>query len=46
MERIQTTAGTQFTSKDSQEGISLCVVRLALVAPYHQKINVQVEVTL
>ena len=35
----------QFISKYIQEGLSAHVVRLALVALYHQEINVQVEVT-
>ena len=45
MERIQTDAGTQFTSKDFQGGLSLSGVRLTLAAPDHQEINAQVEVT-
>ena len=31
MERIHTNSGTQFTSKDFQEGLSVCGLRLALV---------------
>ena len=45
MEIIQNDSVTQFTSKEFQEGISVHVVRLGLVAPYHQKIHGQVEVT-
>ena len=45
MERIQTDAGTQFTPKEFQEGISVRVVLLALAAPDHQEINGQVKVT-
>ena len=45
MEIIQTDAGTQFTSKEFQGGISVRKVRLELAAPYHQEINFQVEVT-
>ena len=44
MERIQTDAGTQFTSKQFQEGISVRGVRLALDAPDYQEMNGQVEV--
>ena len=36
MERLQTDAGTQFTSKDFWEGISVHGVRLVLVALDHQ----------
>ena len=39
MKIIQTDSGTQFTYKEFQEGISVCGVRLALVAPNHQEIN-------
>ena len=42
MERIQTDSGTQFTSKDFQEGLSVFGVQPALVEPYHQEMNVQV----
>ena len=45
MEIIQIEAGTQFTSKDFQGGISVRGVRLALASPDHQEINGQVEVT-
>ena len=44
-EWIQTYAGAQFTYKDIQEVLSVRAVWLALVAPDHQEINVQVEVT-
>ena len=36
MERIQTDAGTQFTSKDFQEGLSVRLVQLSLVVPDNQ----------
>ena len=45
MEIIQNDSGTQFTSKEFQEGISVRGVRLELAAPDHQEINGQVEVT-
>ena len=45
MERIQTDAGTNFTPKEFQEGLSACGVRLALAEPDHQETNDQVEVT-
>ena len=45
MDRIQTDAVTQFTSKEFQEGISVRGVGLALAAPDHQEMNGQVEVT-
>ena len=45
MERIQTDAGTQFTFKEFQEGISVRGLKLSLVAPEYQKMNGQVEVT-
>ena len=45
MKRIQTDTCTQFTHKESQEGISVCGVRLALAARKHQEINGQVKVT-
>ena len=46
IERIKTYFGAQFTSKEFQEGLSVRRVRLALLAPDHQEINVQVEVIL
>ena len=45
MERIQTDAGTQFISKEFQEGLSVHIVQLSLAAPDHQEINSQVKVT-
>ena len=36
MDRIKTDAGTQFTSKEFQEGISVIGVRLSLAAPDYQ----------
>ena len=45
MEIIQTDAGTQFTSKEFQEGISVSGVLLAFSTPDHQYMNIQVEVT-
>ena len=45
MEIIKTDAGTQFTSQEFQEGISLRVVHLVLVSKNHQEMNEQVEVT-
>ena len=45
MEIIQTGAGTQFTSKEFQEGLSVRVVQIALMAPDHQEMNGQVKVT-
>ena len=45
MQRIQTDSGTQFSSKEFQEVISVSGVLLALVSPDHQKMNGQVEVT-
>ena len=36
MNVIQTDVGTQFTSKEFQEGIYINVVQLALATPYHQ----------
>ena len=44
MDIIQTDAGTQITSKDFQEGLSVHEVLLGLVALYHQEMNDQVEV--
>ena len=45
IERNQTDAGTQFTSKEFQEGHSVCELRVELEAPYHQENNGQVEVS-
>ena len=45
MERIKTDAGTQFTSKGFQEGLSVHEVWIELEALYHHKINDQVKVT-
>ena len=45
MEIIQTDAGKQFTSKEFQYVLSIRIVKLALVALYHQEINGQVEIT-
>ena len=45
MEKIQTDDGTQFTSKDFQEGLSVCGKQLALAAPDRQEINGQVKLT-
>ena len=45
MEIIQTDAGMQFTSKEFQEYLSANGVKLALVEPYDQDMNGQVEVT-
>ena len=36
MVRIQTDAGTQFTSKEFQEGLSIHRLQLALAATHHQ----------
>ena len=36
MDVIQTDAGTQFTSRDFQEGLSVSGVWIALAVPYHQ----------
>ena len=44
MDRIQNCAGTQFTSKEFQEDLSVHGVRLSLAAPDHQEMNGQVEV--
>ena len=44
MEIIQTDYGTQFTSKDFQEGLSIRGLQLALAAPDYQEMNGQVEV--
>ena len=43
-QRVQNDAGTQFTSKEFQEGVYVHRVRLALAAPEHQEMNGQVEV--
>ena len=45
MDKIQTNAGMQFTSKDFHEVIFLRGVRLSLAAPDHQEMNSQVEAT-
>ena len=45
MDIIQTDAGTQFTSKEFQEGLSVRGVRPEFAAPDQQETNVQVEVT-
>ena len=45
MEIIKNDYGTQFTSKEFQEGLPLRGVWLTSVASDHQEINVQVEVT-
>ena len=45
IEIIQTDAGKQFTSEEFQERLSVHGLRLALSAPYHQKVNDQFEVT-
>ena len=42
MEINKTNNGMQFTSNEFQEGLSVRVLRLALAAPDHQEINVQV----
>ena len=42
MEIIQTESGTCFISKEFQEGLSVHGLRLELVAPYHQEMNVKV----
>ena len=36
LEKIRNDGGTQFTSKEFQEGISIRGVQLALAPPYHQ----------
>ena len=36
LELIQTGAGTQFTSEEFQEGLSVHLIQLILAAPYHQ----------
>ena len=46
LEIIQTDDGLQFTSKYFQGSLSVHVIRLTLVEPDHQEINVQFEVTL
>ena len=45
MKIIQTDPGTQYTSKEFQEGLYVRGVRLKLAAPEHQELNVQVGVT-
>ena len=45
LQRIQTDIGTQFTYKEFQEDISERGLRLALSAPDHQEMNVQIELT-
>ena len=45
MERIQNDADMQVNSKEIQEGLSVCGVRLSVAAPHHQGINIQVEAT-
>ena len=45
MEISQTDSGTQFTSKEFQEGLSVRRAKFSLSAPEHQEMNVQVEVT-
>ena len=45
MDRIQTDADTQFTSKEFQEGLSIRGLKLVLATPDHQEMNGQVEVT-
>ena len=42
---IQTDAGTHFTSKKFQEGLSLRGVGLSSAAPYNQKMNGQAGLT-
>ena len=39
MDIIQTDAGTQFTSNEFWEGLSVHGVKIALAPPYHQEIN-------
>ena len=39
MERIKTDAGTQFTSKEFQERLSVHGLQLSPAAPYHQETN-------
>ena len=45
IERIQTDAGMQFTSKYFQEDLYVRGLRLALAAPDHHEMSVQVELT-
>ena len=45
LERISADAGTQFTSTEFKEEYQTCGVHLTLVAPEHQEMNGQVEVT-
>ena len=42
MEIIQTDTGTQFTSKEFQEGLSVCGLQISSAAPDHQEMNGQV----
>ena len=45
LDKIKTSAGPQFISKNFQEGISIRKVRLTLEAPGHKYINEKFEVT-
>ena len=45
LERISADVGTQFISTEIEEECQTCGVHLTLVAPEHQEMNVQVEVT-
>ena len=45
MEIIKNDAGTQFTSNEIQEGLSVRVLLLALAAPDYQEMNGLVVVT-
>ena len=45
MNIIQADVGTQFTSKEFQEGLFVCEVRLALAELDHKEMNGQYEVT-
>ena len=45
MEIIKTDTGTQFTSKEIQEGLSVHRVQLSFVSTDHQETNIQFEVT-
>ena len=45
LERISADAGKQLTSTDFKDECQTCGVRLTLVAPEHQEMNGQVEVT-
>ena len=44
MERNQNYSGTQFTSKEFQEDLTVHGVQIALASPDHQEMNGQVEV--